>query len=180
RIEAYGTIDETNAAIGLARSLLDGQAGADRADALLQQVQHDLFVLGGDLAAPGEQKYPVPRIDDGHVDRLEAAIDELEEDLPPLKHFVLPSGTPTGATLHLARTVCRRAERLTVELAHLQPISQAAAQYLNRLSDFLFVLARWVNHQAGEPETPWVPVDRAERKREREAARHRAGVEDDD
>jgi len=161
RIAAYGTVDETNAAVGLARSLLDPTEPFERAAAVLERVQHDLFVLGGDLAAPGEQKYPVPRIDADHVASLEGAIDDFEADLPPLKHFILPSGTPAGAALHVARTVSRRAERLVVELAATESVSSDAIRFLNRLSDFLFVAARWVNHRAGAPETEWKPVDRS-------------------
>lgn len=160
RISCYGTVDEANAAIGVVRAHLTDSAPDRAADARLAQVQHDLFVLGGDLASPGNQKYPVPRIDDGHVAPLERAIDELEADIPPLAHFILPGGTPAGAALHVARTVCRRAERLLIELADTEDVAPAGIHYLNRLSDFLFVLARWVNHQAGAPEQAWVPVQR--------------------
>ncbi len=159
RIAAYGTVDEANAALGLARAHLAG-VGAGRADTLLHTIQQDLFVLGGDLASPHETKYPVPRVEDHHIEALERAIDELEEDLPALKHFILPGGSLAGAALHVARTVTRRAERLTVTLAGLEPINEAAPRYLNRLSDLLFVLARWVNHQAGAPEAEWIPVER--------------------
>ena len=160
RIAAYGTVDEANAAIGLARAHLGDAPGADRADALLHTIQEDLFVLGGDLASPHETKYPVPRVEAHHIERLEQAIDELEEDLPALKHFILPGGSLAGAALNVSRTVTRRAERLTIELAGLEPINEAAPRYLNRLSDLLFVLARWVNHQAGAPEAKWIPVER--------------------
>jgi cob(I)alamin adenosyltransferase len=184
RIEAYGTVDEANAALGLARALLTNSADDARADALLRRVQDELFVLGGDLASPGQQKYPVPRIEAQHVEGLEEEVDALEADLPALESFILPGGTPAGAALHVARTVARRAERHTVELAKQEPVSEAALHYLNRLSDYLFVLARWVNHRAGEPETPWQPVDRQaraeERRRLREASGGRDGVETDD
>lgn len=185
RIEAYGTVDETNAALGLATALLPPEAPyAARAATLLHRLQHELFVLGGDLASPGQPKYPVPRIEARHVDALETDIDAMEEDLPPLEHFILPGGTPAGAALHVARTVARRAERHTVELAKLEPVSDEALRYLNRLSDLLFVLARWVNHAAGAPEEAWRPVDRharaEERRRQHEAARGRDGVETDD
>ncbi|HYE96680.1 MAG TPA: cob(I)yrinic acid a,c-diamide adenosyltransferase [Rubricoccaceae bacterium] len=160
RIAAYGTVDETNAAVGLARAALAGDGRLQRADLLLDQIQHDLFVLGGDLASPNETKYPVPRIEATHVEALERAIDTFEADLAPLKHFVLPGGTPAAAALHLARTTCRRAERLVVELSALEPIGEEGLRYLNRLSDLLFVLARWVNHQAGVPDVEWVPVER--------------------
>lgn len=160
RIAAYGTVDEANAALGLARAHLAGQPGADRADALLHTIQQDLFVLGGDLASPHETKYPVPRVEARHVEALERAIDELEEDLPPLKHFILPGGSTAGAALHVARTVARRAERHCVDLGKNEEINDHAARYLNRLSDLLFVLARWVNHHADAPEAQWVPVER--------------------
>lgn len=169
RITAYGTVDEANAALGLARSLLGD--GTERADALLDRLQQELFVLGGDLASPHETKYPVPRITAEHVERLEREIDEMEEDLPPLKHFILPGGAPGGAALHVARTVARRAERHTVELGKKEEINDHAARYLNRLSDFLFVFARWVNHRADAPETQWVPVDRGARAEERKSGR---------
>lgn len=164
RIAAYGTVDEANAALGMVRAALprdaDGAlAGADRqTDALLTRLQEELFVLGGDLASPGETKYPVPRIESSHIDALEGDIDALTADLPPLKHFVLPGGTAAAAALHLARTVTRRAERLIVETAALEEVSHEALHYLNRLSDLLFTLARWVNRQAGVEEPVWAPV----------------------
>ncbi len=170
RIAAYGTVDEANASLGLARVLLGDAPGADRADAILDRIQQELFVLGGDLASPHETKYPVPRIEAGHVERLEEEIDALEEDLPALKHFILPGGSAGGAALHVARTVARRAERHTVELGKMEEVNDHAARYLNRLSDFLFVLARWVNHRAGVPEAQWVPVNRKPPKLDAEDA----------
>ncbi|PAP76831.1 cob(I)yrinic acid a,c-diamide adenosyltransferase [Rubrivirga marina] len=160
RIAAYGTVDEANAALGMARAALADADDAlrQRADALLGRIQEELFVLGGDLASPGDVKYPVPRIDAAHTEQLEADIDALTSDLTPLKHFVLPGGTPAAAALHLARTICRRAERHVVETAALEEISADALHYLNRLSDFLFTLARWVNHAAGVAEPVWAPV----------------------
>ena len=160
RIAAYGTVDEANAALGMARAALPTPASnADqRADAMLGRIQNELFVLGGDLASPGEVSYPVPRIETHHIDALEREIDAMTADLPPLKHFVLPGGTATAAALHLARTVTRRAERLVVETAALEDVSDEALHYLNRLSDFFFTLARWVNHQAGVAEPVWAPV----------------------
>ncbi|MCH8030790.1 MAG: cob(I)yrinic acid a,c-diamide adenosyltransferase [Bacteroidetes bacterium] len=160
RIVAYGTVDETNAAVGMARAVLDDTVWAKRADAILGRIQEELFVLGGDLASPGDVKYPVPRIEAHHVTALETEIDDLETDLPPLKHFILPGGHPAAATLHLARTVCRRAERKAIQAAESEDISAEAIHYLNRLSDFFFVLARWVNHKAGVADTEWVPVTR--------------------
>jgi cob(I)alamin adenosyltransferase len=164
RIHAYGTVDEANAAVGLARALLptSGLPDADRdaLDARLAQVQHDLFVLGGDLATPGATKYPVPRVEPSHVEWLERGIDALEEGVEPLKHFILPGGTPAAAALHTARTVARRAERLTVETAVQEAVSAHVVHYLNRLSDFLFVAARWTNASAGVEDVKWVPVER--------------------
>ena len=160
RISAYGTVDEANATLGLARAHLSDTPGADRADDLLHTIQETLFVLGGDLASPHETKYPVPRVERHHIEDLETAIDALEVDLPELKHFILPGGSLAGAALNVARTVTRRAERLTIELSGLEPINEFAPRYLNRLSDFLFVLARWVNHQAHVPEAKWIPVAR--------------------
>ena len=161
RIAAYGTVDEANAALGMARAALphaERSAADVRVEGLLERLQNELFVLGGDLASPGDVTYPVPRIERGHVEALEAEIDSLTDDLPPLKHFVLPGGTPCAAALHLGRTVARRAERLVVETAALEEVSADAIQYLNRLSDLLFTLARWVNHQAGIAEPVWAPV----------------------
>ena len=160
RIAAYGTVDEANAAVGMARADLDDTVWAKRADAMLGRIQEELFVLGGDLASPGDVKYPVPRIEAHHVTALETEIDDLETDLPPLKHFILPGGHPAAATLLLARTVCRRAERKAIQAAESEDISAEAIHYLNRLSDFFFVLARWVNHKAGVADTEWVPVTR--------------------
>ena len=161
RISAYGTVDEANAALGMARAALphrERSAADVRVDGLLQRLQNELFVLGGDLASPGDVSYPVPRIEADHVAGLEAEIDALTEDLPPLKNFVLPGGTPTAAALHLGRTVARRAERLVVETATLEEVSLESIHYLNRLSDLLFTLARWVNLQAGVAEPVWAPV----------------------
>ena len=160
RISAYGTVDEANAALGMARAALDPEADASqaRADDLLARLQNELFVLGGDLASPGDVSYPVPRIEAHHVEALEAEIDALTGDLPPLKNFVLPGGTPAAAALHLGRTVSRRAERLVVETAALEEVSLESIHYLNRLSDLLFTLARWVNHEAGVAEPVWAPV----------------------
>ena len=156
RISAYGTVDETNAALGMARAALpDGSA----ADGLLARLQNELFVLGGDLATPDETEYPVPRVEPAHVAALEADIDRLTADLPPLKNFVLPGGTPAAAALHLGRTVARRAERLVIETSALEGVSEHAVHYLNRLSDLLFTLARWVNQDAGVAEPVWAPVE---------------------
>ena len=157
RIEAYGTVDETNAYLGLARAHLHDQPGAARLELLLARLQSELFILGADLATPQNARATVPRIEASHIAALEHAIDALEADLPPLKHFILPGGTVAAGMLHVARTVCRRAERLTVAAAEQDTLSPNTAIYLNRLSDLLFVLARWTNHQAGIDEAQWKP-----------------------
>lgn len=157
RIEAYGTVDETNSAIGVVLSLLRHLKGARRATDVLERVQCDLFVLGADLATASDAKPFVPRVTPEMTETLEHDIDGFEADLPPLKHFILPGGHEAAAHLHLARTVCRRAERLTVEAAQHDSFNEHALVYLNRLSDLLFVLARWVNRQAGMEETEWLP-----------------------
>ena len=156
RIEAYGTVDETNAVIGIARLHL--QEARD-IDAMLGLIQNDLFDLGADLAVPqAEGKADRLRMLSSQVERLEHDIDSLNEKLAPLTSFVLPGGTPAAAHLHLARTICRRAERIMVELAAApdEPVGDAAIQYMNRLSDFLFVASRAVNHN-GAGDVLWVP-----------------------
>ena len=156
RVAAYGDVDEANAAIGAARAA----APADAADALLAEVQRDLFAIGGALASPevaalkAAQRAKVA-VSAERVAALERAIDAAERDLPRLKHFVLPAGTPRAAALHLARTVCRRAERTTVRLAREQGVAPEILVYLNRLSDLLFVLARQANARAGQPDVAW-------------------------
>ena len=153
RIEAYGTVDELNSVIGLAASI----SSIDWLDALLQHIHPHLFVLGADLATPldARSNYPIPRIDEEDVKKIERAIDEQDGQLPPLKHFILPGGSVLGAHLHHARTVCRRAERLLVSLAHEQEIGKSDIIYLNRLSDLLFVLARRANQLASVPDIEW-------------------------
>jgi cob(I)alamin adenosyltransferase len=158
RVEAYGTVDETNACVGLARL---HTAGAPDIDAMLRRIQNDLFDLGADLATPdtGEAlSYEPLRIVAAQVERLEREIDEFNGELAPLKSFVLPGGSAAAAALHLARTVCRRAERIVVALDRTEgeAVSPAAVQYLNRLSDFLFVAARFVNDK-GAGDVLWVP-----------------------
>lgn len=155
RIAAYGTVDETNSFIGLARSVLSGHPEADRLDDLLAHIQDELFIVGADLATPLEAKARIPRIEDHHVERIESSIDALQADLPELNQFILPGGIEAAAQLHVARTVCRRAERLTVQAARTESISPTATVYLNRLSDYLFVLARWTNFAAGGKEDTW-------------------------
>ncbi len=152
RVEAYGTVDELNSCLGLARSF----ALPAQADAWLEIVQNDLFTLGADLATRLDAKADwLVRVKAEQVTALEGWIDAMDADLPPLKNFILPGGTSGAGALHLARTICRRAERATVELAEGDAINPQVIMYLNRLSDFLFTLARWVNLQAGESEMKW-------------------------
>jgi len=157
RIDAYGTVDETNSVVGLARAHLDGDPGAERLDAVLRAIQEELFVLGADLATPMDAKPVVPRITDEHVATIEERIDRFDEDLDALKTFILPSGTVAATQLHSARTVCRRAERILVKASTSTTFNETAMRYLNRLSDLLFVLARWANRQSGVREDAWKP-----------------------
>jgi cob(I)alamin adenosyltransferase len=156
RVSAYGAVDETNAAIGVARLYL---SNARELDPMLGLIQNDLFDLGADLAVPQrEGKAERLRMVSSQVERLERDIDSLNAELSPLTSFVLPGGTPAAAYLHLARTICRRAERMIVELAAKpdEPVSEAAIQYMNRLSDFLFVASRFQNDKGGG-DVLWVP-----------------------
>jgi cob(I)alamin adenosyltransferase len=157
RIDAYGTVDEANAAIGMVR--LHTSALHPQIDAMLARIQNDLFDVGADLATPQSKeppKYEPLRAVATQVDWVEQSIDALNGDLSPLKSFVLPGGSPSAAALHLARTITRRAERLAVELAQSEPVNPIAIQYLNRLSDFLFVASRAVNDN-GAKDVLWVP-----------------------
>jgi cob(I)alamin adenosyltransferase len=154
RVAAYGTVDEANAAIGLARLHAEGEA-----DAMLARIQNDLFDLGADLCTPADESggpAGALRIVQAQVDRLEREIDRLNAGLAPLDSFVLPGGRPAAAYLHLARTIVRRAERAMTELAVGQPVNPLAVKYANRLSDHLFVLARFVN-DAGRADVLWQP-----------------------
>jgi cob(I)alamin adenosyltransferase len=156
RVDAYGTVDETNAAVGLARL---STAEHPQLDAMLARIQNDLFDLGADLCTPPSDEplgYEPLRIVQDQVDRLEREIDELNADLAPLRSFVLPAGTPAAAALHLARTISRRAERIMVALAAQEAVGEPALKYINRLSDFLFVASRYVNHNASG-DVLWVP-----------------------
>ncbi len=156
RIAAYGTVDETNACLGLARLHTAGPHA--RLDAMLGRIQNDLFDLGADLCRPGgdAEKATALRVQDSQVERLEREIDAMNAGLQPLNSFVLPGGTPAAAYLHLARTVTRRAERLVCELAEAEAVNPAAIRYLNRLSDHFFVLSRWLNDR-GAKDVLWVP-----------------------
>lgn len=153
RIEAYGNVDELNSFVGLVASYEISKKGAD----YLQKVQELLFTLGADLATPLSSKTRIDRIGENDIQFLEKAIDEMEKDLEPLKNFILPGGSQPGATLHVARTVCRRAERAAVACQEVDEISDNCIKFLNRLSDFLFVIARYENKEAGVRETPWKP-----------------------
>ena len=156
RVQAYGTVDEANATVGLARLHADPDM-----DARLMRIQNDLFDLGADLCRPdmekdAEAEYPPLRMAPGQVDRLEAEIDEMNKRLEPLKSFILPGGSALAAHLHLCRTVSRRAERLVVELAATEGVNDAALRYLNRLSDWFFVAGRIANDD-GRADILWVP-----------------------
>jgi cob(I)alamin adenosyltransferase len=157
RVEAYGTVDETNAVLGLVR-----QVTADahpQLDAVLGRIQNDLFDLGADLATPETDEppaYPPLRITEAQVTAIEQEIDRLNADLEPLRSFVLPGGSAAAAQLHMARTVSRRAERLMTALAAEETVNRNAMVYMNRLSDFFFVASRWVNDK-GAQDVLWVP-----------------------
>jgi cob(I)alamin adenosyltransferase len=152
RVEAYGTVDELNSVLGLARALKP----AVEVNAALETAQNVLFHLGADLATPLDAKAEwVVRVTPEQVAALEADIDRMSAQMPEIRFFVLPGGTPAAAQIHVGRTVCRRAERLTVGLAEEAPLNPQALVYLNRLSDWLFMLARYENHLAGIDETIW-------------------------
>ncbi len=156
RVTSYGTVDETNATVGLARLHANGEI-----DAQLTMIQNDLFDLGADLCRPdmekdGEAEYPPLRMSDAQVERLEAEIDAMTKKVEPLRSFILPGGSALAAHLHLCRTVSRRAERLTVELATMESVNPAAVKYLNRLSDWFFQASRIANND-GKDDVLWVP-----------------------
>ncbi|MEM1344728.1 MAG: cob(I)yrinic acid a,c-diamide adenosyltransferase [Pseudomonadota bacterium] len=158
RVEAYGTVDELNATLGLAR--LHVEAGTEMATAL-SRIQNDLFDMGADLCTPhmerdGEREYPPLRMIPAQVERLEREIDTMNADLKPLRSFVLPGGSALSAHLHLCRTICRRAERFTIALSTVEGVNEAALKYLNRLSDWFFVASRAANAN-GEGDVLWVP-----------------------
>lgn len=160
RIEAYGTVDELNSQLGLARALLGdalSEADAARVDAVLGSIQNDLFDVGAELATRAEDRWPAMVLTgDDDARRLERWIDAFNDEVPPLKEFVLPAGGAAASTLHIARTVCRRAERRVVTLrGSVDDVEVGPLIYLNRLSDLLFVLARWVARTSGEGEVTW-------------------------
>ena len=157
RIECYGTIDEINATLGLMIEALAQSAAGDHLTPILRRVQNELFNLGSELACEtGEMRAKLPRIEPRHIEALERDIDAVNDDLPALKSFVLPGGGWPSAYAHLARTVCRRAERLVVGLMQSEDIGgDLPVQYLNRLSDALFVWGRWAAHKDGKPEPLW-------------------------
>lgn len=163
RVRAYGDVDELNATIGLVRVELDRDPRAGQQpefcaglDAELSRIQQELFNLGAELATPAAAEGGARlKVDARHIDALEASIDRHNADLPPLRSFILPGGGPTGAAAHLARTVCRRAERQVVDLLESEPIRGEALRYLNRLSDWLFVIARAVAATLGYAEVLW-------------------------
>lgn len=155
RVEAYGTIDELNAVLGMAIT----RVGDPRIGHRLRTIQHDLFTLGADLATPppraGRKRPETPVLPTGRVSDMEAWMDAADQELPPLTSFVLPGGADGAAALHLARTVCRRAERIVVALKDGDSVSDGIIPYLNRLSDLLFTFARLENHRAGLPDVEW-------------------------
>ena len=162
RLEAYGTVDELNSVLGLARATVNalsvGEPRFALLGAILLRVQHELFNLGSILATLPEDVHPKqPRVTDREIAQLENEMDAMNEDLAPLRSFVLPGGSRIDAELHVGRTVCRRAERVVVALARQESVPPETVRYLNRLSDALFVWSRWAGHIAGAPETLWEP-----------------------
>jgi cob(I)alamin adenosyltransferase len=160
RIDAYGTIDELNSIVGLARVFNEESLDAGEAhqflDGVLCQIQDELFDLGSELATPPEFfKEGMYRVSESEIDRIEKSIDRCQKDLEPLKSFILPGGGRIGAYLHQCRTVCRRAEREILRLSRSEDINDCALKYVNRLSDLFFVLSRWIAKQTGEPEYLW-------------------------
>lgn len=160
RVCAYGDIDETNAAIGVARA----SAMPPHLDGILERISSELFLLGAELASPSPEKGKSPRISQSHIAALERDIDALDAALPALTNFILPAGTPAAAALHLARSIARRAERQVIALkdAASEFVSAEAVIYLNRLSDLLFVMAREANRSAQVPDVPWIAPKSAE------------------
>ncbi len=158
RIDGYGTVDELNAVVGLVTMSLEASAAGPHLLPILRRVQNELFNLGAELAcADAATRAKLPRVELRHVEQLERDIDALNDDLPPLRSFVLPGGGWPSAYMHLARTVCRRAERIVVALADAEDVGEHAVTYLNRLSDALFVFGRWAALKDGQAEPVWDP-----------------------
>ncbi len=155
RVNAYGTVDEANSTIGLALSHVPEKEAV--IIARLIRIQNELFQVGSELATQIGAKNTCPFVGDFQIETLEREIDEMEGALQPLQNFILPNGSPAGSALHLARTIVRRSERECVDLSHSEPLRQELIRYLNRLSDYLFVMARYVNQSLGKSETKWVP-----------------------
>jgi len=155
RVQAYGDVDELNSCLGVVRAT----PPTEFCDAVLEGIQRDLFALGGQLATPDPDKVRAAlakaNLTEDRVRAFEQLIDQADADLPPLRSFILPAGAPKAAALHLARTVCRRAERSVVRLGHQAPLPPIFLSYLNRLSDLLFTLARLANHRQGSPDVTW-------------------------
>lgn len=151
RVEAYGNVDELNSLLGLARAFLKDK----ELDSLLEGIQKDLFVAGADLASSRNDQKEIPRITQSSIDEMERAIDKLQEELPPLNSFIHPGGGQAGAILHFSRTVARRAERRIITLGKVEKVNDLMVPYINRLSDFLFVLARAANHKEMKSEVQW-------------------------
>ena len=180
RIEAYGTVDELNAVLGLARAANESERGRSAAcgelDDVLRRLQNDLFDLGGELATPAPAWRPgMFRVGAAEVKALESVMDRCQRDLRPLHSFVLPGGGRTSALLHVARTVCRRAERTVLRLMRVEEVGEWPLAYLNRLSDLLFVLSRWIGHHLGETEYLWERPLRREAAQRAARARPRSG-----
>jgi cob(I)alamin adenosyltransferase len=164
RVEAYGDVDELNSLLGVIANRLAAEGQAEMAGGI-REIQGDLFAIGAHLATPrpedgGRENAHLPPLPEGRVEEMERWMDAADEELEPLRNFVLPGGGEAAAQLHLARTVCRRAERRCVSLAHVAHIEEEVMVYLNRLSDLLFTLARLANRRAGVPDVPWVPNPR--------------------
>lgn len=153
RIESYGTVDELNAYIGMLRDLVHTEHQKN----ILKEIQDRLFTIGSNLASDPEKKMSTPDVKDSDVELLEKEMDKMDEHLPPLKNFVLPGGHPTVSYCHIARTICRRAERTVVALHHNEKVEEIIIRYLNRLSDYLFVLGRQLTRDLKAEEIPWHP-----------------------
>jgi cob(I)alamin adenosyltransferase len=160
RIEAYGTVDELNAVLGLVLCACDrSHAFEGRLHAVVSAMQSRLFDIGADLATPegAKQQARIHRIDDADVAEAEGWIDEFDGPNPPLRTFIMPAGTELSARLHVARTVCRRAERAIISLGSIEPVGDPLLRYMNRLSDLFFAMARRANHERGHADVPWTP-----------------------